>query len=159
MERITLEEYFGPYLSGGEDTPAMRANAAQLLDAVNAALEAAIADGVPLMPNPVTGSYVSGDGHGGFRDSHCTVGAKNSRHRSAQAVDIYDPMRRLAAWAVQHGPRLIALGLLGMERPEWTPTWVHWQSPRVASGTWCFIPSSAAPAAAQLPEQLEVAKI
>lgn len=157
FERITLEEYFGPYLGLGEDTAEMRANATALLKLVNAALEMAITDGVALVPNPHTGTYVSGDGHGGFRGRACTVGATQSMHRSAEAIDVYDPLRRLAAWAVANRLRLVALGILGMERPEWTPTWVHWQIVPVRSHTWCFIPSDAPPLAAALPEQASAA--
>ena len=155
MERITLEDYFGPYWLKGEDTAAMHANAMALLGSVNGALELAIADGVTLFPNPKTGTYVSGEGHGGFRDSACTVGAKASRHRKAMAVDVYDPQRRLATWAIHNKDRLISLGILGMERPEWTPTWCHLQIEWVGSRTWCYIPSSAPALADALPGQAE----
>ncbi len=153
MALITLEDYFGPYWGKGEDTPAMRAAAAQLIAAVNPALDAAIADGVALLLNPKTGSFVSGGGNGGFRDRRCTVGPPGSKHRSAHAIDIYDPLRLFARWCLRNEARLREFGIAGMERPEWTPTWTHLQVLPVRSGTWCFVPSEAPPLAGALPEQ------
>lgn len=150
---ITLEDYFGPYWERGEDTPEMRANAARLLDRVNPALEAARSDGVVLVPNPNTGSLVSGKGNGGFRDRRCSVGPATSKHRSGHAVDVYDPLRLFARWCLRREALLRELGIAGMERPEWTPTWTHLQDLPVRSGTWCFVPSDAPPLAASLPEQ------
>jgi hypothetical protein len=150
---ISLEHYFGPYWDKGEDTPELRAAATRLLAAVNRVLEAALADGVALVPNPKTGSYVSGEGNGGFRDRRCRVGPATSKHRSAQAIDIYDPMRLFARWCLRNETRLRGLGIAGMERPEWTPTWTHLQIVPVRSGTWCFVPSETPPLASALPEQ------
>jgi hypothetical protein len=153
IDLITLEHYFGPYWGKGEDTPEMRAAATWLLAAVNRALEAALADGVALVANPKTGSYVSGEGNGGFRDSVCAVGPATSKHRSAHAVDIYDPLRLFARWCLRNEARLRAIGIAAMERPEWTPTWTHLQDLPVRSGTWCFVPSETTPLASALPEQ------
>lgn len=153
MAPITLEDYFGPYWCKGEDTPAMRAAAFELLAAVNRALEAAIADGVALVLNPKTGSYVSGEGNGGFRGRASRVGPSGSKHRSAHAIDIYDPLRLFARWCLRNEARLREFGIAGMERPEWTPTWTHLQDLPVRSGTWCFVPSEAPPLARALPEQ------
>ncbi|MDA8108080.1 MAG: hypothetical protein M0015_05555 [Betaproteobacteria bacterium] len=153
MNLIALEDYFGPFWNHGEDTPETRAAATQLLVAVNRALEAAIADGVVLILNPKTGSYVSGEGNGGFRGRASPVGPPGSKHRSAHAIDIYDPLRLFACWCLRNEARLRELGIAGMERPEWTPTWTHLQDLPVRSGTWCFVPSDTPPLAAALPEQ------
>lgn len=152
-ELISLRDYFGPFWNRGEDTPAMRATAMQLLGAVNRTLEAALADGVALVPNPRTGSYVSGEGNGGFRGSASSVGPPGSKHRSAHAVDIHDPLRLFARWCLRNEPRLRAFGIAAIERPEWTPTWAHLQDVPVRSGSWCFVPSDTPPLAAALPEQ------
>lgn len=152
-DAITLVQYFGPYWGCGEDTPQLRASAQRLLERVNRALGAALADNVPLECNPRTGSFVSGDGNGGFRGSHCTVGAPGSQHRSAHAVDIYDPRRLFARWCLRNEALLRELGIAGMERPEWTPSWTHLQDKAVRSGTWCFTPADTPPLATRLPEQ------
>ncbi|HVB48549.1 MAG TPA: hypothetical protein VNF69_09195 [Burkholderiales bacterium] len=152
-QRITLEDYFGPFWGRGEDTPEMRDTATRLLSAVNRALDAALADGVALMLNPKTGSYVSGEGNGGFRGRASAVGPSGSKHRSAHAIDIYDPLRLFARWCLRNEARFRTLGIAGMERPEWTPTWTHLQDLPVRSGTWCFVPADTAPLAGALPEQ------
>lgn len=153
MALITLEDYFGPYWESGEDTAPMRADAAALLERVNRALEAARHDGVVLVTNPKTGSLVSGEGNGGFRDRRCRVGPAESKHRFGHAIDVYDPLRLLARWCLRNETLLRELGIAGMERPEWTPTWTHLQDLPVRSGTWCFVPADTPPLAASLPEQ------
>ena len=50
--------------------------------------------------------------------------------------------------------RLQAAGIHGMENPQWTPTWCHWQTTLARSGRFVFIPDGSRPLAAALPEQL-----
>lgn len=152
---ITLDEYFGPYWAGEYCTPQLQDDARRLLLAVNPALELAITEGVPVMPNPKTGTYVSGEGHGGFRGPDFHGGALHSKHRAALAVDVYDPLHHLAAWSLRNQDRLRQLGIRCMEAPRFTPTWVHWQVVDVGSGSWAFVPSRDAVALADpLPGEL-----
>jgi hypothetical protein len=150
---ITQEEYFGPYADHPEATDEMRANADDLLPKVNGVLAAAQSDGVTLHVNPKTGSNVAGEGNGGFRPQATATGAAHSKHKTAQAVDVYDPHRELASWAWKNQAILEAAGL-HIERPEWTPSWVHMQDVAPASGVFAFIPSSDPPLASKLPEQM-----
>jgi hypothetical protein len=72
--------------------------------------------------------------------------AKSSRHLSAEAIDIADPIRSLARWCLGHLDVLEDIGLW-MEDPRWTPTWVHLQTVPPGSGRRVFIPSSSPPKA------------
>ena len=141
MERITLEEYLGPYIGTEWATPEIRENATKLLEAVNSGLGFAVAEGIALLPNPKTDSYISGEGHGGFRGPDFDGGAIHSKHRTGQAVDIYDPYRVLAVWSLKNRDLLRDAGIACMEAPRFTPTWVHWQCVPVGSGSWAFVPS------------------
>lgn len=150
---ITLDQYFGPHASSPDATPEVREAAGHLLDSVSEILQAAQNDGLDLPVNPATGSLIAGNGNGGFRPSASTVGAPASKHKSGHAVDIHDPKRELARWAWKNKALLEYHGL-HIERPEWTPTWLHLQDVPPASGVFAFIPNSSAPLAAKLPEQL-----
>jgi hypothetical protein len=150
---ITREQYFGPYIGNAEVTPEMEANADGLLGKVNGVLDAAASDGITLHVNPHTGCNVAGDGNGGFRLQATTVGADHSKHKVAHAVDVYDPHRELASWVWTNQAVLEAAGL-HIERPEWTPTWVHMQDVPPASGVFAFIPNNNPPLASKLPEQM-----
>ena len=154
MTPITLEQYAGPYLHSVDLTLERRSNAIDLLAAVNACLAMAEADGVEIHVNPATGCHVGGNGHGGFRDQACTIGAPLSSHKVGRAVDVYDPHRELASWSLRNMERLQAAGLNGMENPQWTPTWCHWQTTLARSGRFVFIPDGSRPLAAALPEQI-----
>lgn len=167
---ISSRQYFGRYEGHPHATPRVCANVFALLDLVNAALLLARQDGVLLRCNPVTRCAIAGTGNGGFRPDDCKVGAEFSWHRrwgrlaaelrregeepGPGALDVFDPARELAAWSIHNRARLEAIGIVGMEDPRWTPTWVHWQIFRVPSGRWCYIPSSAAPLAAAVPGQV-----
>jgi len=153
MIPLTLTQYLGHY-DDDRITPEVRANAERLLAIVNTALTAAEADGVQLHVNPHTGNYIGGSGNGGVRPPDSPVGAAKSGHKRGTAIDPYDPHRGLAAWSWKNKARLELLGIRAMERPEWTPTWVHWQIEPVASGVFAFIPNSSPPLTDALPEQL-----
>jgi len=91
--------------------------------------------------DPDTGTRVSGskngNGDGGFRLSSSTTGAKNSKHKQAQAVDIYDPDDALDDWLTDE--RLQEFGLY-REHPKYTPGWCHLQSVSPPSGNRTFKP-------------------
>ena len=70
--------------------------------------------------------------------------AKNSRHLTAQAVDLPDVDRSLAEWCVDNLDVLREIGLW-MEDPRWTPIWVHLQIVPPGSGKTVYIPSSKPP--------------
>lgn len=154
MTPITLEQYAGPCLHSVDFTLERRSAAIDLLAAVNACLAMAEADGVELHINPATGGLVGGSGRGGFREQACTIGAPLSAHKVGRAVDVYDPRRELARWSLRNLERLQAAGLHGMENPQWTPTWCHWQTTLARSGRFVFIPDASRPLAAALPEQM-----
>jgi hypothetical protein len=165
---ITLEQYLGKYIGHPDCTPGVKGNAIVLLDIVNAGLLLAQGDGVQLRINPITGSLVAGSGNGGFRPDECPIGALASWHKrhfdqvegrelGPAACDVYDPARALVTWSLENKARLIAIGILAMERPQWTPTWCHWQRKRVPSGHFAFVPSQDPPLVAALPREIELA--
>lgn len=153
MTPITLTQYLGPY-DDDRITPEVRTNAERLVPIVNTVLTAMEADGVQLQTDSDTGCYIGGNGNGGVRPPGSSVGAAKSAHKRGTAIDLYDPERKLAAWAWANKPLLELLGIRGMERPEWTPTWLHLQTEQVASKVFAFIPNSSPPLVAALPEQL-----
>ena len=154
MTPISIEQYLGSYATHADATSAIRGTAARTLDKVNAGLLLAELDGVKIRTNPLTGSHVAGSGNGGFRPKGCAIGAASSKHKSAEACDIFDPLREIAAWSLRNKERLQAIGILAIERPSWTPTWCHWQVVGVPSGHFAFIPSSEPPLAMALPGEL-----
>lgn len=149
---ITLAQYLGPYANHPDATREVKTNAEGMLDKVSDVLQAAQADGVALNVNPRTGSYVAGEGNGGLRPAASTVGAPQSKHKTGHAVDVYDPNRELASW-VWANKDIVERAGLHIERPEWTPSWVHFQDVAPASGVFAFVPNSSAPLASKLPEQ------
>ena len=149
MNPITIEEYFGSYLQHPDATPEKKLAAAALLGRVNVLRFQAETAGVVFKVNPHTGNFISGQGHGGFRPENCSVGADNSQHKDAHAVDNYDPDRLFAKWCRTHEQDLASLGLY-MEREEWTPSWVHLQDVPPRSGKIAYIPSSSPPTASSL---------
>lgn len=154
MIPITLEQYAGPCLHSIDFTLERRSAAIDLLAAANACLAMAEADGVVLHVNPATGCLVSGNGHGGFREQACPVGAPLSSHKVGRGIDVFDPRRELARWSLRNMERVQAAGIHGMENPQWTPTWCHWQTLLARSGRFVFIPDTSAPKAPALPEQI-----
>lgn len=150
---ITLGQYLGPYIAHPDATATVLAHASELLRLVNEVYAQAAIDGCELPDNPATGCGVSGSGNGGFRPGDCTVGAKDSTHKTGQGIDRYDPHRQFASWCLAHPQPLIDRGL-HMEDPRWTPTWVHLQSVPPKSGRVVYVPSSA-PALAAAPKDWE----
>jgi hypothetical protein len=152
---ITLEHYLmgRDQLFPDQYTPEIDANAQHTLGVVNALLERMAADGV-VPPEPVVAS--------GWRtaqiNERTSNAAAHSKHLTAQACDLHDtPDRALARWAIANEAAMRECGVEGMERPQWTPTWLHVQTVAVASGHFCYVPSSAPPAAAALLGEKEAA--
>jgi hypothetical protein len=138
---ITLTEYFQkPHSKEQEEA------AADLLSRRNA-LRAEWDDAYPV--NPYTGTEISGsingDGDGGFRTPGSRAGAPNSAHKTAQAVDDYDPGDEFDRWLDQfEGPdgtnsKLEQYGLY-REAPEDTPNWCHLTTRAPPSGRRTFKP-------------------
>lgn len=152
---VTLEQYAGPYLAHRDFTLERRSAAISFLGAVNAGLRMAQDDGLVLEINPATGSLISGSGNGGFRPQDCPIGASRSSHKRAIGIDLKEIIgRELARWSLRNRDRLRACGIQAMERPQWTPTWVHWQGDPVASGNFAFVPDNSPAKAPPLPEEV-----
>lgn len=144
---ITIEDYFGPRLGNPDATPDMHERAIALLDNVNSMLDAAclpIEDGGAGYLAPTdkdTGTQVSGSkggsGDGGFRPHDAKTGGPGSKHRQAQAVDVYDPEDVLDNWLTDD--KLHRFGLF-REHPEDTPGWCHLQTVPPGSGRRTFKP-------------------
>ena len=133
---ITLQDYFGTKMANPEATLAMKSNADALLRRVNALLRRAGQEGVYAAPlDPDTGTLISGSrggaGDGGFRLSTSTTGAAGSKHRTAHAVDVYDPINVLDKWLTDD--LLEEFGLY-REDPKATPGWCHLQDVPPGSG-------------------------
>lgn len=137
----------------GSVTPEIEENVLELLDPVNQVVAAAAADGVVFYIDPHTGSIVAS----GLRplqvNDRTQNAAEHSTHIVGLGVDIYDPHRAFAAWCLTHahpGGFLEQLGLF-MERPQWTPDWVHLQLKSPKSGRRVYVPSTKSPIVAALP--------
>ena len=142
---ITPAQYFGK--KPHNDIQAT--NAECLLSAVNRLLDEAHADDCygywidPDTETQISGSN-GGSGDGGFREPNSKTGAKSSKHRSADAVDVYDPERALAQWVFDHKARLVHHELY-CEDFRWTPVWCHFQRVPPGSGKRIYIPSNMPP--------------
>lgn len=150
---ISVAEYFNG--SERSRTPELNANAEALLDKANALRAEAEGEGVARKTDPDTGTEISGakggSGAGGFRPQDSKTGAPNSAHKTAHAVDVFDPDRRFAAWCLAHLDRVREHGLY-IEDPRWTPGWVHLQDVPPKSGKLCYVPSTAPALAGWPPE-------
>lgn len=135
---ITQAQYFG----SKPHTPEQDALATELLTRVNILLDDAIGSGVFTLQNdPDTGTQISGSkggaGDGGFRLPGATTGAPNSSHKTAQAVDVFDPAGRLDAWLTDE--KLTVYGLY-REAPASTVGWTHLTTRAPNSGKRTFQP-------------------
>ena len=147
---IRLDEYFNGHAGHSEITEEIKKNASELLESVNNLMLQAQQDGVGFTINAKTSSYISGSGNGGFRPSDSTVGAAKSKHKTAQAIDIYDPDREFASWCLAHKGKMADAGLYA-EDFRWTTSksgaggWVHLQNIAPGSGMIVFRPSISEP--------------
>lgn len=130
---ITLQQYFGSL----EHTDDHKKNAELLLNRVNLLLSDAVKYGVILKENPKTKSLISGEQWGGFRTQACTIGAANSAHKQAMAVDVYDPVNALDGWLDDF--KLTKYDLF-REHPDSTVGWCHLSTKPPKSGRRTFLP-------------------
>lgn len=134
---ITLDQYFGIYAKHPDASAGMWAAADAMLDRVNRLLERAYDEGFPQEINPHTNSEVGGETNGGFRPQSCPIGAPNSSHKHARAVDVYDPHNALDDWLTDD--ILIEFGLY-REAPSATVHWCHLSDKAPGSGKRTFNP-------------------
>lgn len=143
---ITTEQYFRKPRSDEHEQ-----NADQLLARVNALLNEAQALDVGPYIDPDTGSQISGsqggDGDGGYRTPGSRTGSARSSHRSAMAVDVYDPRDTLDSWLDQFeapgdtgGNTKLEQHGLYREHPTKTPGWCHLSTRAPGSGRRTFYP-------------------
>lgn len=143
---ITLEQYWMGRDSQYPDdfVVAVRVCGAVTVRRVNALLDLALLDGVPL-----TNVVASGWRPVAVNDA-TSHAAGHSRHITAQACDIRDTDNRdLARWCVKNAAKLEFVELW-CEDFRWTggeghQNWVHFQTVAPLSGKRFFVPSSAAP--------------
>lgn len=122
---ITGEIYFGKHLVSDE----IAKNAAELLEKVNAFLEH-------------YGEVKMTSGYRSPEHNKKIGGARSSKHMSGEAVDIFDPDKKLAKFVFQKQQLLADHGLY-CEDMRCTKNWVHFQSKAPKSGSRFFIPSLA----------------
>jgi len=125
---ISKPQYLGPYAKSKDLTPARLANCDRLLTAVNRLMQFCQSHGIEFKINPKTGSQISGEGNGGFRPQSCTIGAPNSAHKEALAVDIYDPVGEIDTFLLTNPEAQNLARELGFyfEHPSATVGWSHW---------------------------------
>lgn len=138
---ITLDDYFAGYPGNPEITDAFRDNASLLLQRVNSLLDWAETQGWQAQLHQHTGSQIgneiSGNRDGGWRPQSCPVGAPQSAHKQARAVDVYDPDNSLDGLITDDV--LEDFGLY-REAPESTVHWCHLTDRAPGSGHRTFNP-------------------
>lgn len=139
VEMITLEDYVGVWKDSPDWNQDCQTAAAFLLAKCEDLEKEMVSNGVVFKVNPKTHTQVSGEVYGGFRPQACPIGAPNSHHKKGEAVDRYDPDKRIQRWCMAHQSRLKAHGIF-IEHPDSTPTWCHWQSVPPSSGKTVFQP-------------------
>jgi hypothetical protein len=155
--QITWSEYMNgrDRAYARELTLEMARNARTTIVVVNRVLEAMAADGVEL-----AGVHVASGWRPPAVNDETANAAAHSRHLTAEACDLADlPDRRLARWALANPKKLYDAGVRGIERPQWTPSWLHLQIVPARSGHFIFIPSSAPALVASLPGELEMPRL
>lgn len=136
---ITLDEYLGIWKDHPDVTPLVIQNAKELLKRVNALIEEVEGKNLKLSVNKKTKSQISGDTLGGFRPQSCPIGAKNSSHKTGQAVDVFDPADSLD-WIIDKHPELLVKHNLYREAASATRTWCHLSTRAPKSGKRTFLP-------------------
>jgi hypothetical protein len=144
----------------GSVTPEVEANVAMLLPAVNSFLEVARHEGVPIGIDEKTGTIVASGLRPLQLNDRTQNAAASSTHILGLGIDLQDlvelgrPLARFALRCARPGGLLEELGLF-MERPQWTADWLHLQLKSPRSGRRVYVPSSASPLVAALPEEIE----
>lgn len=149
-----VQYYMGRDVSHfNELTDEIRRNAETTVRLVNELLAEAAREGIKPGVAGLGGQVITS----GWRPAslnRCTEGAApGSKHILGLACDLFDTVNSdLARWCLRNPGVLERIGLW-MEDPRWTPTWVHLQIVPPHSGRRIYIPSSAPPKRAPLPEQ------
>ena len=117
-------------------TAELEANLLLLLEPVNDFVTAAAAEGVPIGIDEHTQTIVASGWRPPAVNDRTQNAATESTHLSCLGIDLQDilPRRSLARFALRcarPGGLLERLGLY-LERPQWTPDWVHLQHARAA---------------------------
>lgn len=140
---ITLADYFMGRQQQHELPQYVIDNATRLLDRVNLVLLFFRRD-YPDRPAP----RVRSGWRPGAINALIKGAAKASAHMDGQAIDLEDydgpdsdHANDLALWCLNNRQRLEHADIY-MEDPRCTPTWVHWQTRRTASGARFFIPDA-----------------
>lgn len=133
---ISLEDYFGRMSHLATPPEEVKANAAELLNRVNALLERVANDsGMEEAVAPVVNS--------GWRTPEYNAGIPNaaprSKHITGQAIDLADAEGELDQYLTDHRLLLEDYGLW-MEHPLATKGWTHLQSVAPRSGNRVFYP-------------------
>ena len=141
---ITASEYFAAYIDHPALTDEIRMNADTLLEKLNARMEEMEASTVAFETNthegtPHFGTFISGQGNGGWRPPECLIGALHSRHKQGKACDVKDANGQADAYWDDHPGGLAAHGM-AREDPGSTDGWCHMQDGLPASGHETFIP-------------------
>lgn len=116
-----------------ELTEAIQENAAETVKRINQLLELAEAD-----TGHVFEEVASGWRPAAVNDKTANA-ASHSKHLTAEACDVRDPLGQLDEWCVQNQARLAEIGLW-LELPKATPNWTHLQTVPPKSHARIFIP-------------------
>ena len=134
-----------------ELTDAIRERVAELLGRVNLLLSWAYADNVRPALDRTTGTHVASGWRPRAVNDATSNAAALSKHLTGEGIDLRDNgTRDLARWCLANEESLAEIGLW-MERPQWTPTWVHLQIVPPGSHRRYYVPSSKPPIVAALP--------
>lgn len=134
---ITRDDYFmGRDVDrrySAEMTPQIEASALLLLPPVNELLKAAAEAGVTMDVNPLRDlrgefSLVASGWRPNAINSKTKNAAPNSKHKTGNAVDVYDPDGDLDEWLLSTPGQLVLVRCdLYMEHPAATKGWSHLQ--------------------------------
>lgn len=140
-----------------ELTDAIRERVAELLGRVNLLLSWAYADNVRPALDAKTGTHVASGWRPKAINDSTSNAASASKHLTGEGIDLRDNgTRDLAQWCLANEDSLAEIGLW-MERPQWTPSWVHLQSVPPGSRRRYYVPSSKPPLCAALEGEEAVA--
>ncbi len=139
---ITLADYF----MGRDRTHAailgtdLRANAGRTVESANALLVLAKGAGVPLEPNPATGSIVSSGWRPADINAATPGAAARSLHMTCEAIDLFDPDGLVDDWLLANADTVLRDLALWLEHPAATKGWAHVQLRPPRSGRRVFYP-------------------
>lgn len=114
-------------------------NASILVSVVNGWILDAKSRGAVFEIHPETKTIVSSGWRPPAVNSSTPGAAKNSKHMTGQAIDLYGPGNKLATFAFENQDLLKEAGLW-MEHPSATPIWLHLQTVPPKSGNRVFYP-------------------